>query len=237
MYALAATAGGAGILTASPVADARIVYTPAHEMIGLHHKVFLDLNHDGKNDFTFKEAFITTTSVGENHSLILSVLPARKANGIVGMGHHASALKAGVRVGPKGRFSYAMQTMAVDFYADGTGGSGTCSGQWNNVKNRYLGLKFVINGATHFGWARLNVACITTFEHHQVKGLLTGYAYETVPGKPIVAGKTMGPDETAAHPTRTTDRVEPATLGVLAMGSGLSIWRREESSEGEVDKD
>jgi hypothetical protein len=237
MYALAATAGGVGMLAGTQASEAKIVYTPAHVVIGRDHKVALDLNHDGKNDFSFQETFITTTSVGEAHSLILSVLPSRKTNEIWGMGHHASALLAGIRVGPKGRFSYAKKTMAVDIYQDGTGGSGTCGGLWNNVKHRYLGFKFSIKGTTHFGWARLNVACITTFNKHQITGVLTGYAYETVPNKPIITGKTKGPDEIgnvdqAIPATRAVATPEPAALGLLAMGAGgLPLWRREESAD------
>lgn len=231
-YALAAGAAGVGILAVTQPAEAKIVYTPAHKVIGLNNKVALDLNHDGKNDFNFQESFFTTTSVGEAHSLKLSVLPTHK-NEIWGMNHHASALAAGVQVGPKGQFSYAKKTMAVDYYADGTGGSGTCAGLWNNVKNRYLGLKFSINGKTHFGWARLNVTCTTTFGNHVVTGLLTGYAYETVPNKPIITGKTKGPDdgtrrEQPPPAALTTSTPEAPTLGMLAMGApGLSIWRRE----------
>jgi hypothetical protein len=85
--------------------------------------------------------------------------------------------------------------MAVDYYADGTGGSGTCAGQWNNLKNRHLGLKLTINGTTHFGWAGLNVTCMTMYGNHKVTGLLTGYAYETIPNKAIITGKTRGPDD------------------------------------------
>ena len=157
-YALAASAAGVGMLTITQPAGAKIVYTPTHKYITRTHAVALDLNNDGKRDFNFHETFLTTSSVGEDHSLILSVLPAHKGNEIVGKAHHASALAAGVQVGPNDRFFLGKKTMAVDYYADGTGGSGTCAGNWNNVKNRYLGLKFSINGQTHYGWARLNVS-------------------------------------------------------------------------------
>jgi len=233
-YALAAGAAGVGVLAMTQPAGAKIVYTPTHKVITFTHAVALDLNHDGKTDFTFHETFITTTSVGEDHSVILSVLPAHQKNEIWGKARHASALPAGVRVGPKGQFSVSKKTMAVDYYADGTGGSGTCAGLWNNVKNRYLGLKFTINGTTHFGWARLNVTCTTMYGNHIVTGVLTGYAYETTPNKPIVTGKTKGPsDEGNPEPSSsaalTVPASRPATLGMLAMGApGLSIWRREE---------
>jgi hypothetical protein len=233
-YALVAGAAGVGVLVATQPAAAKIVYTPAHAAITFDHAVALDLNHDGKKDFTFHETFITTTSVGENHSLILSVIPAHQNNEIWGKARHASALRAGVQVGPKGQLSVSKKTMAVDYYADGTGGSGTCAGKWNNVKNRYLGLKFSINGTTHFGWARLNVSCVTHYGSHKVSGLLTGYAYETIPNKPIVTGQTKEESvlESSSPAALTSPAPKPATLGLLAVGaSGLYIWRREDAVE------
>jgi len=104
-------------------------------------------------------------------------------------------------------------------------------GQWANdgkgVKNRYLGFKFMIEGKVHYGWARVTV------DPKGAYGVLTGYAYETIPNKAIITGKTKGPDEISIKepdaalviPTR-----KPASLGLLAMGSpGLAIWRRNES--------
>jgi len=94
------------------------------------------------------------------------------------------------------------------------GGSYYCQGKWNNVQKRYLGLKFTIHGQTHFGWARLNTTC----NLYKVDAVLTGYAYETVGNKPIITGKTKGPDVIT---------VEPASLGHLARGaSALSAWRK-----------
>lgn len=232
-YALAASAAGVGVLAVAQPAAAKIVYTSAHAVITRDHSVALDLNHDGKRDFTFHETLITTTSVDEDHSLILSVRPARQGNEIWGKAQQASALRAGVQVGPKGQFSVSKKTMAVDYYADGTGGSGTCAGQWNNLKNRYLGLKFTINGSIHFGWARLNVTCTTMYGNHKVTGVLTGYAYETIPDKPIITGKTRGPDDDdqPAPASLETHTSEPTMLGALALGApGLAIWRREESA-------
>ena len=56
---------------------------------------------------------------------------------------------------------------------------------------------------------------------------LSGYAYETVPGKAIPAGKTLGTD-----PLSDVERPE-ATLGALALGSaGLVAWRRDEETDG-----
>jgi hypothetical protein len=67
-----------------------------------------------------------------------------------------------------------------------------------------------------------------------IQGTLTGYAYETIPNKPIIAGKTEGPDESSvdeANPaTLNEPTLQPSSLGLLAMGAtGLPAWRREES--------
>jgi hypothetical protein len=57
------------------------------------------------------------------------------------------------------------------------------------VKNHYLGLRFAINGKVHYGWARLTVSV-----SNGIYATLTGYAYETIPNKSIIAGATKGPD-------------------------------------------
>lgn len=57
---------------------------------------------------------------------------------------------------------------------------------------------------------------------------LTGYAYETIPNKPIVTGETRGPDDAGVQQSdmpATATRL-PVTLGMLSAGaSALSIWR------------
>jgi len=98
-------------------------------------------------------------------------------------------------------------------------------GRWLHVKLAYLGVKFLIKGKTHFGWARVKVDT----QQKPFAATLTGYAYETIPGKPIIAGATKGPDDAEPTAALSSHTPEPATLGALALGApGLSIWRREE---------
>jgi hypothetical protein len=125
----------------------------------------------------------------------------------------ASALPAGAPIGPKGNFSVRFPFMAVELFQKGDGSQYSDLGPWagkgNGVSDRYLGLKFVVGGEVHYGWARLSV----TLGHHRqfddVSGTLTGYAYETVPDKPIVAGQITGPDVIT---------MQTKTLGGLALG-------------------
>jgi len=72
-------------------------------------------------------------------------------------------------------------------------------------KNGYLGLKFVLDGKVHYGWARVSLTVKNNWFDTET---LTGYAFETIPNKPIIIGKTHGPDVI----------VRPATLGDLAAG-------------------
>jgi hypothetical protein len=230
MYVLVASAAGLGSsLALVQPSDAKIIYTPACKRLPINQHFFLDLNHDGTADFLF-----LTTSSCRAPKAELYVRPEQNENRIVGSFQSAAALRPRARIGPRARFvgndSYAR--MAQMFTT--TNGE-HCIGPWANaclgVRNRYLGLKFAIKGKIHFGWARLNVRpdfC----GRGKFDARLTGYAYETVPGKPIIAGATKGPHDDA-QPTPasiSTQTPAPATLGMLALGApGLAIWRREES--------
>jgi hypothetical protein len=69
---------------------------------------------------------------------------------------------------------------------------------------------------------------------------LTGYVYETIPGKSIKTGRTKGPaddptnDEFSPGASLTnpiSDTPQPASLGMLALGAqGVPLWRRKESA-------
>jgi hypothetical protein len=227
-YALAASVAGVGMLALARSAEAKIVYRAAHRVINPHDSFRLDLNHDGVTDFTFKNYTYCNT----DQCFFKLVEKAATGNSVEGIARGsflplASALNRGARIGGRGRFYNGIAILAYAYYG---GGGSFATGKWVNVTNRYLGLRFQVNGKTHYGWARLSVQVNKTL----VTSKLTGYAYETVSNKPIIAGKTEGPDENAtiAEPdgTLTMPAHEAGTLGMLAMGApGLSVWRREES--------
>jgi hypothetical protein len=206
-YTVAATAAGVGVLCLTQAAEAKVVYTPANVKIVQNAGLFrVDLNHDGIADFALRNTWKTLSS--RTHAT-LTVERLRPANEIWGNTggtctytgspyQCAAALPKGTKVGPKGNFkadplplAMAVSNLRGQF------------GPWLHVKQAYLGLKFVIKGKTHFGWARVKVSSGS----HSVQATLTGYAYETTPGKPIIAGATKGPDEQAG------------SLGALAAGA------------------
>jgi hypothetical protein len=57
MYALAASAAGTGLLTFAQPADGKIIYTATHQKIQTFVPLHLDLNHDGKPDFTLGQTW------------------------------------------------------------------------------------------------------------------------------------------------------------------------------------
>jgi hypothetical protein len=220
-YALAATAAGVGILALAQSAEAKIVYTAAHRHIGKNAHYALDLNHDGITDVTF------VNSYGCNQDYCFDVLNGNAAagNGVEGKRGFLSipfayALKRGAPIGPGQPFSG--QLMAST-------NVGTL-GQWVNIDNGYLGLKFTIKGKIHYGWARLT----SHLTSGVIKAVLTGYAYETIANKSIKAGQIKGVDDSSVDTTNaslTAPAPDPATLALLAAGApGLSVWRREGSA-------
>jgi hypothetical protein len=228
MYALAAGAAGVGMLALTPRAEARIVYTPANIKItengGL---IYFDLNHDGIPDFGLSNKYLHTQTQWYG---TLAVVQAQQANEIWGVHSKGllcgGALPKGVRIGPKGRFQKDPATGLLMALSN----PDTYFGQWFHVRQAYLGLKFVIKGKTHFGWARVKLNV-----NGQIAATLTGYAYETIPNKPIITGKTRGTDGTSEgeqlNPAAQAASIpKPARLGLLALGSaGLSSWQRKES--------
>jgi len=218
MYALAASAAGVGVLALSQPADAKIVYTKTHRVIEVGQHYNLDLNNDKVTDLVLSNVFTCTTEEG---SVCWDAADENAAPGNWAAGYpaargyiFASAMKPGERIGSGlGRRFYRYAALEFVFAAGRTG-------PWYKAGTRYLGVKFLIKGKTHYGWARLEV----TGNFGTVKITLTGYAYETIPNKPIIAGKTKGPDVVT---------VQPGSLGRLARGSaGLAAGRQNESTNG-----
>jgi len=229
-YAIVAGAAGVSLLAMAKSSQAEVVYTPANQTVGPHRSYKLDLNHDGITDYILGER-------AEHYSNeSFQVLSVRNANGnqvncpssfCISGNSYAAALTLGTKIGATGHLGWLgrVAPMAVEILLDN--GNVFYSDAWANVSDRYLGLRFQINGEIHFGWARLTVSfkggppAQRTWEAH-----LSGYAYETVAGKPIQAGQTQGAKEDDGQ---TSSRNIPLQLGALALGSnGIALWRRED---------
>jgi hypothetical protein len=248
LHAVAIITAVVSMITLSQPSDAKVVYSPANVLIR-DRTYNLDLNNHGIADFGISESEVHKGCQGSNYygnTLLLNVTPTL-GNRVVGSGGLAAALNLGAPIGPHSTYSETrllMESVKKGFFLS----QGKCQvqdtriGNWLNVTDRYLGLKFLIHGKLHFGWARLNVQldCGGTYCFLIVN--LTGYAYETIPGKSIKAGQTksaedepiLNPDDSGPGASLTNpipNEPQPASLGMLALGAqGLPLWRRKESS-------
>lgn len=228
LYALAASAAGVQVLALAQPSEAEVIYTPAHAFIGKEGRFSFDLNHDGVDDFSIVNRYAKGSSYTGDRLYVMPI----GSGGIEykwNINNLALVFQKGQKIGfakPRTRNNAVMEAAAMLY------GSGPVSyGYWANVTNGYLGLAFKIEGQIHFGWARLDVKTTGI----RIQTLLTGYAYETQPKTPIIAGDTGGQVD-ADHEGQTEPVSEihepqegqsPASLGALSLGAhGLAIWRR-----------
>ena len=199
---------GAGMLAIAQPAVAGIIFTPVNIVVEPNSSVFLDLNHDGVNDFALSHF---ENSLADGAMMVKGLPTGNAALGYstfqFGFQHFvASRLAAGARIGSGQSFrKSAILGQVVCCF------SSRFYGPWALGGGGFLGLRFEIDGQTHYGWAELAVAF--SFGLPRYTETLQGYAYDTVAGQPILAGEGRTP--------------EPGTLGLLALGSlGIGLWRR-----------
>ena len=84
-----------------------------------------------------------------------------------------------------------------------------CSYDWENITDKYLGLRILINGQTHYGWARLDVADTS-------KWTIKDYAYQATPNTTILAGQmpTLGVE----------DEDQEVNIKIVTSPNTLSIY-------------
>jgi hypothetical protein len=218
-YALVANAAGVSVLALAGISEAKVVYTETHQVTHTGFPLYIDLNHDGIKDFRLRTTYYAGTAyfeVGLDASGYRNINNAVAGRRFSHSGYFfsaASALRAGALIGPKRKFPVNFPFMAVELFNRVRTSQYSDLGPWvgkgKGVRDRYLGLKFVIHGKVHYGWARLSVTLGHHRQYDDVSGTLTGYAYETIPNKPIIAGQITGPDVIT---------VQPETLGELAHG-------------------
>ena len=219
-YATTATAVGVALLAAAQPAEAKIIYTKTNVTADSY---LLDLNNDGIPDFNIR--FCSCGGSGTALWVELSSQSIHAGRNAIreqaASAGAAAALLRGALIGPNRPFTtppkYYGATMA--WFAPYTSG-----GPWLNVTNRYLGLKFLIHGQVHYGWARVTNVGIWRFT-------VTGYAYETIANKSLRAGQTSETVATEADDTASLKipAAEGPSLGMLARGvEAMAVWRRKE---------
>lgn len=265
-YVAAAGAAGTGMLAGAQPADAEVVYTPANTPILVNTPLSLDLNNDGTADFVLSNNYLaglakscTVCSFFENAVLKEKPLLTGNAGWAItssvishsnGKAIHkrqkgktqekvAAPAFWGVVVGSQRKFQTGPLVMdsVADFQTLFGFYSTKSVGQWGKgrqIPGPYLGLKFMIGNEVHYGWARVVVS--TKPQSLTITATLTGYAYETVPNRPIITGVTQGTlDAASGVESAAVDETSApgaATLGRLAQGAtGVPAWRARQSAQ------
>jgi hypothetical protein len=152
-YATLAAASGVAMLALTPSAEAKVVYTPTNQKLPLNTTFALDVNGDGIPDFnffagTFMGGAVRRDTYTFNSDGTLGVSGEVQSNQVWGLNGFVSALPAGVKVGPNGKFAASHVFLGLVAATDGEPPSyfGPWAPKDGNVKNHYVGLKFVIDG-------------------------------------------------------------------------------------------
>ncbi len=196
----------AALLVGAASSPADIVHTPTDFFLGhvflpeVEERFELDVDTNGAVDFTLTGS--TTSFAGirqENFSCYL-IHPSPPPN----IGGRVAALNSGYIID-----SNSGNGAPEEWFGDPPGwhtlililSTGT-AGEFLDHRG-FVGLEFEAEDGTHYGW--LDIEGVITSPVIKVRG----WAYETEPGKGIVAG---------AIP-------EPSSVGLLALGAG-AIWLR-----------
>ena len=234
LYSLTAITAGVSVLAMAQPAASEVIITkktipiPISEM-GDGPTVKISLANNGVNDFSFSlYSFAYHDAVRDFEVRSLEggavVTPSSAAGS-----RSALALARGAKIGPSAHFSSGkgldlIERSVVSFYKSSRSTYiKNFTGNWGgNPTNRYLGVRFLIHGKTHYGWVRLTV---TTAPRKPISATITAYAYETVANKKIQAGiaGSASASEAQAH-----YQIQTPALGMLALGAdGMALWRRD----------
>jgi hypothetical protein len=229
-YVIAASA--AGVTATAMVASAEtpqgpIVYTPANvSLSGLGMTHFnVDLNHDGIADFRLEMTntrWVSSGGGGDGGHASFWDLPYG------GNGAMPRPLPKGALIGTSGGFN-GNDRLAWGRSANHSGHGGYYTGgPWaQSDAEKYLGVRFLIDGETHYGWVRMSVFT----EPSNIGATITGFAYNTVANQPLKAGEgAQKPNRASLHPASLPPATfRPASLGALSLGAaGIALWRKNE---------
>jgi len=211
---IAYTLGAAGVVAITQPANASIVYTKVDVTIS-NGILPIDLNQDGKPDFALHNYFVGTSSSVQ--AITIKGNPGDSQAAVIGhkdgIFQYASAIPSNYSIGSG--ISKSFQNLKGSRAYIGKG-----------ITNRFLGLRFSINGQVHYGWARISTRGNGTTKLRTIR--LTGFAYETSPNTTILAGD-RGPSASAKQASLlgSTAATTPS-LGLLSLGAvGLGAWRKE----------
>lgn len=206
----------AGAVVSAAGAQAQVVYTdvnpdyshdaPQNNGVAVYP---LDLN----NDQTFDFLIVSRDTVTPNATVRLTIAaPYGAGNAVAGENpagyDYALALDMNSMVDSTLNWIAATNTMAYNVDS-----ANPYNENWNGVTDKYLGLKFVVGGNTHYGWARLDSYAIGD------SIVLKDYAFEATPNVGILTG-AMGASLTETQVENLVKFVNQANNTVQVVVNG-----------------
>ena len=178
-------------------------------VIGPDSSYILDIDNDGGSNLKITNmplapgyVLLWVEGFGPENGSVITTFHLDEAQAL----NQGQLIAAGRTFISYGTFTYAPHmAMATPFGA---------GGDWANVTNKYLGVRFRTGNQLHYGWARLSVRVNSS----TITAHLTGYAYESTANTPIHAGQRMEGTEAPASEGAANHR----SLGSLARGAAQS---------------
>jgi len=175
-------------------ATAQILYTQVNASIPIGGSLNLDVNGDGVTDFVLQSKLLQGyCNGGDEYVWNLSVSPTGNNGVAIDTKNispdNAAAMQLNEAVNSALRYDNNTAVMAGLYW--GGCGIGTL-GEWLNLPDRYLGFQFRdSNNLIHYGWAKISTAAyIDSHNHPHATAIVSGYAYQAIPGQAILAGQT-----------------------------------------------
>jgi hypothetical protein len=182
---------GALSLALAGIADAngQIIYTPLNATTNANNDpIEIDLDNDGTFEFDIRLKYTVNLDLNPNSLITGASALGDPTGGSEGNYVYPFALNSGYSIGPissstsnNAWSNYNRQSMVFNNCT--TSGPSYAQFGCNPGVDKFLGLRFLIDGNTHYGWARLNITDLPN------NWTLVDYAYEDTPDTAIMAGE------------------------------------------------
>jgi hypothetical protein len=177
VVAVALSAAGVSLGLTPPAAEAKVILNKTDIVLRDETIFEFDLNSDGLLDFGLQiRSYEGYYGSGQRELDAFGITSTDEV--VVNKHREAVAGKLGQQVGADDPFLSGGAMCSFNFNHYGS----SSNGPWHKERDRFLGVKFNVNGETHYGWIRISVSAAC----EEVQ--LSEFAYETVANKALKAG-------------------------------------------------
>ncbi len=220
--ALASAAAGGAALAIAPAAEATIQYNGLRNILVTDRTENIDLDDDGVTDLDIIQSFYTIFYNSNIYSVDKAFISPQKF-GTANIDAEAIASPGGTNYVKALSGNYNIVNDTTTFLA-GPGtwrasqkilGTKYGDGNFPDAGNKYIGVRFTNATGEHFGWVQVSVAADSSSVE------IIDWAWEKVPGEPILAGATTGGAANQVIPTLN----EWGIIVLMTLLAGAAAWK------------